>query len=461
MSKFDNFDKTRMFIFQELVKKFWNNEDHTDFDLASLAYEIQKQLDFDDNDIPFIKNHIRLCLGLDVNNNPDDNLVIPNDYHNRVSLPIVEKIGHSCETCSKQLECESICKYDSYLYQDLDNVPMSQKCTTCGDCVRHCDLGGVADKIEFVPIIDILKNRKEGEKVFATIAPAIAGQFTDGVTFGKLRTAVKSLGFDDLIEVALFADMLTVKEAFEFNHLIQGEDDYFLTSCCCPVWFNLTKKKYPHLYSHMSPTISPMIASGKVLKRLYPDSKVVFISPCVAKKAEAKEEGYEGIIDYVLNFQELQQVFDALDINVAELEEENKDQASLGGRLYAKSGGVTFSVKTIVNRLSPERVVKFKPVKFAGAMECKNALDKLANGENIGGNFIEGMGCSGGCVGGPKTLVDKDTATLRLNEFAESSVIMTPFDNYNLLKVVNQLGFDSIEDIASDSELTDFLTREQ
>ena len=86
-----------------------------------------------------------------------------------------------------------------------------------------------------------------------------------------------------MIEVAMFADILTIREAFEFNSLVKTEEDFFLTSCCCPVWFNLTKKGYPEMFKHMSPSVSPMIAAVRFLKVLYSGAKVVFFAPCIAK----------------------------------------------------------------------------------------------------------------------------------------------------------------------------------
>lgn len=133
----------------------------------------------------------------------------------------------------------------------------------------------------------MLKNKEV--PVYATVAPAIVGQFGEKVSMGKLRTALKLMGFKDMIEVALFADILTIREAFEFNHLVKNEEDFFLTSCCCPIWFNMIKKSYPDIYGHLSPSVSPMIASGRILKKLYKNAKVVFIGPCIAKKPRAKK----------------------------------------------------------------------------------------------------------------------------------------------------------------------------
>ena len=150
-----------------------------------------------------------------------------------------------------------------------------------------------------------------------------------------------------MVEVALFADILTIKEAFEFDRLVKKEEDFFLTSCCCPMWINFTERLFPELFSHMSPSVSPMIASGRVLKELYPGSKVVFFSPCLAKKAEAKDPRLAGAIDFVVTFRELKDIFETLDIKLQELPGDEKDQASFAGRVYARTGGVSFSVKLL------------------------------------------------------------------------------------------------------------------
>ena len=137
-----------------------------------------------------------------------------------------------------------------------------------------------------------------------------------------------------------------------------------------------------------------------------------------------------------------------------------KGPGSLGGRLYAKTGGVSFSVKTVINRLEPERVIKLKPKRVDGVKECKRVLDKLSAGEDIEANFIEGMGCAGGCVGGPRTNIDVEKATILVNEFGEDSVIMTPFDNLNVMKILGQFGIRSIEEIEENKRMAGMLRRE-
>lgn len=262
-----------------------------------------------------------------------------------------------------------------------------------------------------------------------------------------------------MVEVALFADILTIKEAYEFNRLVKSKEDFFLTSCCCPVWINLVRKNYPNLFKHMSLSVSPMIASGRILKRLYENAKVVFIGPCIAKKTEAKEPELKGDIDFVLTFRELDEIFNVLNIDLKSLPDDAKDESSFGGRAYARTGGVSFSVKTVVNRIAPKRLIKFKPKKVDGVRDCKKILDDLAMGKNINANFIEGMGCKGGCIGGPRTNINVDKALNIVNEFSEDSLIMTPFDNTNIINILKRLGFEKYEDIEKNKELNSLLTR--
>ncbi len=458
-NRFNGFQEKRMKIFGELVKRYWNGELKTSDDLNNLSAELKEKFNFLDEDTSFIKDHIRIAMGLDPTGNAafSDELDIVGNSR-AVGEPIVAKIHGVCEYCENE-NCIEMCKHEAHIYRRSEGpVILNNKCLSCGECVVSCDFGAIADKMEFIPLINLLKDKNT--TVFAAVAPAIVGQFGDNISMGQLRTAFKLMGFADMIEVALFADILTIKEAFEFSHLVKTEKDFFLTSCCCPVWFNLTKRGYPDMYKHMSPSVSPMIASGRFLKNLYKDAKVVFIAPCIAKKSEINEPNVKGAIEFVINFRELSEVFSALDIRLEELPPDDKDQASLGGRLYARTGGVSFSVKTVVNRLEPRRLIKLRSKKVDGIKNCKQILDDLSNGKDIGSNFIEGMGCIGGCVGGPRTNIDMDKATKLVNEFGEDSLIMTPFDNLNVMKILKQSGITSIEEIINNELVSGLLSRE-
>lgn len=459
--KYDNFNEKRMHIFGEIVKRYWKGKIQNLSDLDVLADEISEKYGFSDSDMPFIKDHIRIAMGLNPNGKKTFNNELDAVKDSKgISLPVVAKVDGPCERCIKEhCECMEVGKYETEMYiRNDDSIISNKEAINCGYHIPECDFGALVDKIEFMPVVNLLKDEKT--PVYATVAPAIIGQFGDNVSMGKLRTALKQLGFEDVIEVALFADILTMKEAFEFNQLVKNEEDFFLTSCCCPIWFNMVKKSYPEIYKYMSPSVSPMIASGRILKELYKGAKVVFIAPCIAKKAEIKDPDLVGAIDFVLNFRELKEIFDVLEIDLEGLQGDEKDQGSLGGRLYARTGGVSFSVKTVVNRLEPSRVIKLKPNKVNGVKECKEVLEDLKNGKKMNANFIEGMGCVGGCVGGPRTNIDKDKATKYVNDFGEDSYILTPFDNLNAMKILELFGINSIEEIIENEKMNRILTRE-
>lgn len=293
------------------------------------------------------------------------------------------------------------------------------------------------------------------EYAYALVAPAFLGQFDKKVSPGKLRNAFKAIGFDGMVEVAVFADILTLKEALEFDLNIKTEEDYQLTSCCCPMWIAMIRKIYHDLMPHVPATVSPMIAAGRTVKILHPDSLTVFIGPCMAKKAEAREPDLKGAIDHVLTFEETAQVFDLLNIKLEEMEDSEKEFSSRGGRIYAKAGGVSEAVKATVEKLNPTREIGVRVRTAAGVPECRAMLNDLVEGKGAA-NFFEGMGCVGGCVGGPKALIDKTDAAKFVDEYAGQAVYETPIDNPYVVELLRRLGFETPDSLLEDNK---FFTR--
>lgn len=290
---------------------------------------------------------------------------------------------------------------------------------------------------------------------YALIAPAFIGQFSDEVTPGMLRNAFKQMGFDGMVEVAVFADILTLKEALEFDQNINSESDYQLTSCCCPMWIAMIRKIYSDLMPHVPATVSPMIAAGRTVKILHPDALTVFIGPCVAKKAEAKEPDLKGAIDHVLTFQETKELFDLLNVDLTLFAANEKENSSKAGRIYARVGGVSEAVKNTVERLNPNRKIAIKTRQADGVVNCKAMVNELVSGQ-VTANFFEGMGCVGGCVGGPKSILDKDIAKDNVNTYGEKAIYPTPIDNPYVIELLHRLGFDTPESLIEDNK---FFTR--
>jgi iron only hydrogenase large subunit-like protein len=320
-------------------------------------------------------------------------------------------------------------------------------------CIESCPNGGILDKVEFLPLLDLLKSKST---VIAAVAPAIVGQFGENVTINQLRTAFKKLGFADMVEVAFFADMLTLKEAVEYDNFVKNERDFMITSCCCPIWVGMLKRVYDDLVKYVSPSVSPMIASGRVLKTLNPNCKVVFIGPCIAKKGESKEKDLLGDIDFVLTFTEVKDIFDSLGIIPGKLEEDlSSEYASKGGRLYGRTGGVSIAVGDAIERLFPSKYKLLKTAQAHGVRECKDILEKIKSRE-VSANFIEGMGCIGGCVGGPKAILKKELGKEAVDSFADKSEIKVSVDSNCMKEVLSQLQINSIEDFKDKNKIEIF-----
>lgn len=359
---------------------------------------------------------------------------------------VIYRVGQ-CDTeegCGEE-RCQVACLFNAIERDSRGNVVIKDDyCVNCGECVQVCKYENLVDKKEFIPLIDVLRNRKV--PVYAIVAPALIGQFGPEVSPGKFRAALKRLGFYGMVEVALFADILTLKEALEFDVHVQKEGDFVLTSCCCPMWWGMIKKVYNRLVPHISPSVSPMVACGRGIKTLHPDAKVVFIGPCIAKKAEAKEADVQDAVDVVLTFKEVEQIFAAVGIDPAAMPEDESDHSSRAGRIYARTGGVSKAVADTLVRIRPRRVIHLKAAQANGVLDCKKMLQDALEGK-IEANFYEGMGCKGGCVGGPKVIIDPEEGARYVNEYGDEAPSQTPVDNEYVLSLLRRLGFAEIDQL--------------
>ena len=318
---------------------------------------------------------------------------------NPEKYPTVWRVG-DCN-CSKEeaANCAGKCLFDALYTDENGNVQVNSKmCVGCAACVERCKAKNLVESRDILPTLDLI--HRGGAPVYAIVAPAVISQFSDEVTPGKLRTAFKALGFAGMVEVALFADILTLKEALEFDANILTDQDYQLTSCCCPMWIAMLRRVYQELMPHVPAAVSPMVACGRAIKRLEPGAKVVFIGPCLAKKSEAREPDIADAVDYVLTFQEVRDLFDFADIHPEMMAEDNREHSSTGGRIYARAGGVSQAVQDCVQRLNPGRKIKVHAVQASGVPACKQLLNDLKEGK-LDANFLEGMGCAGGAWAAP------------------------------------------------------------
>ena len=356
-----------------------------------------------------------------------------------------------CDCGAGEEHCAAACLFQAVVRDEQGKLTVDpERCNGCGACIEACRSGNLTASRDVLPVLYALKQAKG--PAYALIAPAFHGQFSREVTPGKLRTAFQRLGFTGMVEVALFADVLTLKEALEFDRNVNSEGDFQLTSCCCPVWIGMIRKQYPELMEHVPGAVSPMIAAGRAVKQLHPDALTVFIGPCIAKKAEARESDVAGAVDYVLTFQEIQDIFRAADIRPEEMEESERDHSSRAGRIYAHTGGVGEAVCATVAKLRPERAIQVKAVQADGVPACRTLIERIKRGEHTA-NFFEGMGCPGGCVGGPKVLVDPQSGRENVEQYGQMAAYETPLDNPYVPELLRRLGFSDLDDFLEHSDI--------
>lgn len=308
--------------------------------------------------------------------------------------------------------CEDVCPVgamkkaeNGLAYIDFD------KCISCGKCIKACPFGAVHEKSQ---VLDIVKAMKQNKKVIAIIAPAVAGQFDCNLY--QLKSAILKSGFADVYEVAKGADITTQNEAKEFLERME-EGKEFMTTSCCPGYIKLVKKHINELKPFVSDTATPMHYTAEFVKNKFPDSVVVFIGPCLAKRSEGFLDEF---VDYVMSFEELGALFMAKDINPADCEETKYDsESSKQARNFCVTGGVAEAVK---KALPDEELVNPMVINGLNKDSIKEIKKIVANGKCPNDcNLLEVMCCEGGCVAGNGNINNVKTAMKKLNSVLEAS----------------------------------------
>jgi iron only hydrogenase large subunit-like protein len=228
-------------------------------------------------------------------------------------------------------------------------------------------------------------------------APATEGQFGGNITMAAIRSALKKFGFAEMVEVGLGGDMTAAYEAREW--IDARKEGRTMTTSCCPAFISLLHHHFPKQYEeNKSATVSPMVAVSRYLKCLDPDCVTVFIGPCIAKKGETLNENIRDSADYALTYGEIVALLDSKGVSVEPVEEDYQE-ASLFGKRFAGSGGVAQAVLEVMEEMG-EDTSRIRLTTCAGGDECKKALMLLKAGR-LDTDFVEGMICPGGCVGGP------------------------------------------------------------
>ena len=329
---------------------------------------------------------------------------------------------------NRKRPCESACKIKAISMAEDGSAQIDDgKCIACGACVYQCPFGAITDRSFILDVIDILKKSRDNQnyKVYAVVAPSISSQFTYA-KLGQVIKGIEELGFYHVVEAALGADMVAYAEAAELAQ--KG----FLTSSCCPAFVDYIEKQFPQLKMHVSHNLSPMATIAKYIQETTENAKVVFIGPCTAKKMEFQKESVRPYIDSVITFEELQALFDSRDIDITSLAESMLDNASYFGRIFARSGGLSDAV---AQGLKEHKLENFtlKPIACDGIEQCKVALLKAAKGR-ADGNFIEGMACIGGCIGGAGCLTHGEKNKAEVDKYGKEAYEKTISDAISVLK---------------------------
>ena len=337
------------------------------------------------------------------------------------------------DKCIKCGKCATVCSYNAIIVQQrpcaaacgMDAISSDEngkadidydKCVSCGQCLVNCPFGAIADKSQ---IFQTIRAIQSGERVYAAVAPAFVGQFGPKVTPGKLRAAMKKLGFADVFEVAIGADLCAAQEAQDFLDEVPEKIPFMATSCC-PAWSVMAKKVFPKYANCISMALTPMTLTARLIKKQHESAKVVFIGPCAAKKLEAMRTSIRSDVDFVLTFEEMAGIFDAKHVDIENIEEDPNgvNDASTDGRNFAVAGGVATSVKDVLKELKPDMEVKIANAE--GLKECRQLL-KLATLGKYDGYLLEGMACPGGCVAGAGTMQPVKKSQAAVNIYASKA----------------------------------------
>ena len=307
-------------------------------------------------------------------------------YHAVVYIPV---------PCEESCPVGAISK-DEYGVEHIDET----KCIYCGKCMNSCPFGAI---FEISQVFDVLQNIRRGEQVVAMVAPSILSQYE--APTDQVYGAIKAIGFTDVIEVARGAEVTTEKETHEFAEKM-AEGQPFMTTSCCPSYMEMARKHAPELQKYISSTYSPMIYTSDIAREKYPNAKLVFVGPCIAKRKEARREGLEGKVDFVLTYEEIHAMFEGMGIEMSENLRHDIGQASCrSAHGFAENGGVTAAVQELV-----AGKIDFTTLQIAG-LNKKNVGLLKAYGKTgkAPAQFIEVMACDGGCISGPSVHTAYDT----------------------------------------------------
>ena len=364
-----------------------------------------------------VTDSCRFCLGKACLNACRFDAISPGDTKMKIDPNKCKSCGQCARACPfsaiihSKRPCQRSCPAGAISYDENGLCVINEdKCIHCGHCIHACPFGAIGSKIY---VVDIIHAIREGRRVIAMCAPATEGQFGEEIGMASIRQALKKVGFADMVEVGLGGDMTAAWEAKEW--IEARKKGRKMTTSCCPAFISMMHHHFPRQYEeNKSSTVSPMVAVSRYLKSLDPDCVTVFIGPCIAKKGETLNENIKDNADYAMTYGEMVALLDSKQIEITPVPEDYQE-ASLYGKNFASSGGVADAVLEAMREMG-EDTSGLSLLRCAGGDECRKALLLLKSG-HLKEDFIEGMICPGGCVGGPsrhqsEPLVEKARGSL-------------------------------------------------
>ena len=301
--------------------------------------------------------------------------------------------------------CANACGMDAISSDENGKADIDyEKCVSCGMCLVNCPFGAISDKSQIYQLIQSINAREE---VIAIVAPSYLGQFGRNVGFNDFKKSLLELGFSDVVEVAIGADICTIEEAEDYLNNVPKNLKFMGTSCC-PSWSMMAKKLYPEYTENISMSLTPMVFTARFVRETNPNAKIVFVGPCSAKKLEASRRTVKSEVDFVITYEELSGMFDGKGVKVIGTDTSLNAEATAAGRGFAVDGGVAGAVASLIAKEHPE--MDPIPIKAAaGLKDCKIMLKDAIKGK-YDGYLLEGMGCPGGCVAGAGCIVKSNTS---------------------------------------------------
>ncbi len=300
-------------------------------------------------------------------------------YPDNIREQLVFTIPDRCRVC---YTCVRECPVKAIRIENRQAAVMHERCIACGNCVKVCSQGAKAYLRETDRVQSWLKS---GESVIALLAPSFPAEFTEIEDPGAVVTVLRHLGFERICEVGFGADLV----ARAYSQLIADPDQPAIISSDCPAIVEYVEHYHPELCERLAPVVSPMVAMTRVVKRKYGEkAKIVFIGPCIGKKAESIE------VDAGLTFSELRCMLADLSIEVKDFNPSQFDPP------HAAKGGIFPVKRGLLQALElPEDLFEGQVVVAEGRANFPGAISEFKNG-SIADQNMELL-CCDGCIMGP------------------------------------------------------------